>query len=464
MVEKEIGWRSPTDAFAPLSNETGAALFHGGDRAANARWSFIAANPVRRLEFIGGATLLDGAPSGLSPFEALERLTAERRSQRRALAGSAASAGAQNVTPFVSGIAGYVGYECGALAEPSAVGPPSPYTLPDLSFCAFDAVAAFDRVTQRAFVSGLTERAVAALAEKLGASRRQSSQKFSAGAATSNFSPAAYEAAVADVIQRIRKGDIFQANISQRLVASIGAGFSAYDLFCAGSTQSSAQFGAFLPLGAGNIASFSPERFFRTDLSNDGALKIIAEPIKGTRARGANEDEDRALLAALIADAKDRAENIMIADLTRNDLSRICLDGSIVEEAICEPVTHATLHHLVSRISGALREDVFPAAALAALFPCGSVTGAPKIEAMRTIAEIEKSGRGPYCGAIGYIDDSGVSDFSVAIRIGVFDDGRLSIPVGGGVTLRSDPQTEYRETMTKARHLLQWLDFGDGVR
>ena len=139
----------------------------------------------------------------------------------------------------------------------------------------------------------------------------------------------------------------------------------------------------------------------------------------------------------------------------RNDLSKICEDHSIQEEAICEAVTHASVHHLVSRISGVLRPGLGAVEALAALFPCGSVTGAPKVEAMKVIAALENSGRGPYCGAIGYMDDAGDADFSVAIRIAIVEKNRLSIPVGGGVTLRSDPGAEYEETLAKARQFLR---------
>jgi para-aminobenzoate synthetase component 1 len=225
--------------------------------------------------------------------------------------------------------------------------------------------------------------------------------------------------------------------------------------------KSSAGYAAFLPGREGAVLSASPELFFRIEPSSGGGARIVAEPIKGTRPRGATPEEDAALAAALLADPKDRAENVMIADLTRNDLSRICRDGGVREEAICALATHAGVHHLVSRIGGELLDGVDAAAALRALFPCGSITGAPKIEAMRAIAEIEGEGRGPYCGAIGFIDDAGASTFSVAIRTAVAERRsaalRLSLPVGGGVTLRSDSDAEYEETRTKARGLLAAL-------
>lgn len=450
LVEQEIDWRSPYDAFAPFAGRRGAILFSGGEIAQDARWSFFGAFPALRIEASGGSAFVGDDGASATPFEALSAAHARRRRARRPPGG----------VPFASGLIGFAGYECARHVEPGVKGAGSPYDLPDFHFAAFDAVAAFDQAERRAFIVGVSEEEVEKLRSGIGsrASPARPTPAFSTLA--SNFTAASYRAAVSDVIERIRRGDLFQANISQRLEATAAEDFDAYDVYRAISTTSSAPFGAFMNFGAAKIMSFSPERFFAVRRSGGGVRSIIAEPIKGTRPRGAAPDEDAAALADLIRDPKDRAENVMIADLTRNDLSRICRDGAICEEAICEPVTHATVHHLVSRISGVLREDVSAADALAALFPCGSVTGAPKIEAMKAIGEIEGGGRGPYCGAIGYIDDSGAADFSVAIRIAVAQGRKLSMPVGGGVTLRSDPQAEYDETIAKARQFLSCLAIG----
>ncbi|MCA8889887.1 MAG: anthranilate synthase component I family protein, partial [Parvularculaceae bacterium] len=289
-----------------------------------------------------------------------------------------------------------------------------------------------------------------------------------ARAAGSTFSTAQYRAAVAEVVERIRAGEIFQANISQVLSARLGENNTAYELFTArsiaGGIDGMANFSAFVKLNGGDIVSFSPERFFRVRHCSDG-FSVVAEPIKGTRPRGANPASDRRLAQELLNDPKDRAENIMIADLTRNDLSRVCRDGSIREDEICALMTLPTVHHLVSRISGVLRADLGPLDVLEAMFPCGSITGAPKIQAMQVIADVERRGRGPYCGAIGYIDDGGEADFSVAIRTmiatessaGSKSPASLSIPVGGGITVRSDPQSEYEETLSKAAGALTAL-------
>ncbi|MEM9015357.1 MAG: chorismate-binding protein, partial [Pseudomonadota bacterium] len=165
---------------------------------------------------------------------------------------------------------------------------------------------------------------------------------------------------------------------------------------------------------------------------------------------------DQQMAEQLLADPKDRAENIMIVDLLRNDLSKICDDHSIRVPRLCELISLSKVHHLVSQITGTLRNDVSVTDVFGALFPCGSITGAPKVQAMKVISEIEGIGRGPYCGAIGYISDTGVADFSVAIRTTILANKNSTafIPVGGGVTVRSDPAAEYDETIAKARGTL----------
>lgn len=444
MERYEIDWRSPLAAFAPLAGRDGAFLLHGGDAAVDARWSFIVAAPQRTIVSVDGRTFVDGAPICGSPFDALSRIHRERRR----------SAGSVRLPPLVSGLVGFCGYECGGFCEPTARGPTSSYGLPDLWFGAYDAIAAFDRLAGKACLYGRSAAALDALSSSLGSGDPPAPARLRFSAPESNFSREAYCKAVRELTEKIGNGDLFQANISQRLVAQADAPIDAFALFSAVARASASGFGAFFALNGVSVISQSPERFFAVNPDDAGRFKITAEPVKGTRPRGATPHEDAVMRAALIADPKDRAENIMIADLTRNDLSKICDDGTICEDSICEAVSYANVHHLASRISGRLRADINAADALGALFPCGSITGAPKVEAMKAIAEIERVGRGPYCGAIGYIDDRGGADFSVAIRIAVAEGRRLSVPVGGGVTLRSDPEAEYEETLTKARQFL----------
>lgn len=445
MILWEIDWRDPLAAFAPLAGEANAHLLHGGDRSRAAEWSIIAASP---------ATVIRAEKGGADPFLRLDDLLLGRAHPRL---------DEMAELPFTSGALGFVGYEAARFFEDCLDPPPSPFLLPDLAFGIYNAAALFSRVKRKAYVAGRDEAACRRLRDALGRDDlpRPSAPEF--GALSSNFSEAAYRDAVSEAIENILDGDYYQANLSHQLTARAAQTLSPFDLFRRLADGSDAFHGALLQYEEGAVLSNSPERFFRVEQGAYQRPRIIAEPIKGTRPRGRTPEEDRALASDLLADPKDRAENIMIADLLRNDLSRICRDGTIREDAVCALLRLANVHHLVSRISGVLREGVSASDIFAALFPCGSITGAPKIEAMKAIARIEKIGRGPYCGAIGYMDDSGAMDFAVAIRTLIVEGEKVTMPVGGGVTLRSEPQAEYEETIVKARGALAALGRLDGV-
>lgn len=266
-------------------------------------------------------------------------------------------------------------------------------------------------------------------------------------------------ARVAAAVERIRGGDFFQANLAQVLSVESDGDIDAFAVFRALS-EGDAPYGAFLNFKEGGLVSASPERFFKFAPMDDGVFRIVVEPIKGTRPRGKAAADDMAFARALRESAKDRAENTMIVDLVRNDLARVCEDGSIREDALCALKSFSSVHHLVSTVSGALVQGKTAVDAFEALFPCGSVTGAPKIEAMKAISALEGQGRGPYCGAIGWFDDGGAAEFSVAIRILIVEGRRAFVPVGGGVTLRSEPRAELQETLDKAAAQLAALGIG----
>ena len=213
-----------------------------------------------------------------------------------------------------------------------------------------------------------------------------------------------------------------------------------------------APFLAYASLPDGGIASSSPERFFRVR----GDL-IETWPIKGTRPRGSTPDEDARLAQELRASAKDRAENVMIVDLERNDLGRVCGIGSVRVPSLCEVTSHSTVHHLASRVEGRLRGDASPADVIRALFPGGSITGAPKIRAVEIIDELEPVRRGVYTGAIGYWDASGDCDWNIAIRTISVVRGTAYFHAGGGIVADSTPEGEYEETLVKATGMMRAL-------
>jgi para-aminobenzoate synthetase component 1 len=269
---------------------------------------------------------------------------------------------------------------------------------------------------------------------------------------TSNFSRPQYEAAVQRAIDYIHAGDCFQVNIAQRLVSPLRS--TPFELYQRLRERNPAPFSGYFDLGECVIASASPERFLYVGATGE----VETRPIKGTRPRGRTPDEDRLLANDLRTSAKDRAENIMIVDLLRNDLGRVCDYGSISVPALCEVETYATVHHLVSQVRGKLRPGKSPLDLLRAAFPGGSVTGAPKIRAMEIIAELEPTARGPYCGALGFVSFTGAMDTNILIRTFTFGKGWVQFPVGGGIVADSEPEREYLETLHKAAGMLRALE------
>jgi anthranilate/para-aminobenzoate synthase component I len=326
-------------------------------------------------------------------------------------------------------IAGFLSYECVLAIEPDLDLPPPPIDMPAAFF-------------------GLFEKAV-----PLPAAALQPPESLTKPQSIDQGMPREDYAAMAeDVRQRILRGDVFQVNVSHRQSAvwdKLGP-----DLLGRLPWQEALQsrFGALVDLGDTALVSASPELFLEAEGRN-----LAAEPIKGTRPRSKDPAHDQRLAEELLADPKDRAENMMIADLMRNDLAKVCDDYSISEPVLCGLRSYPSVHHLYSRIEGRLRGGLGFADALTAAFPCGSVTGAPKRAAIEAIAALEGEGRGPYCGTVFMIGE-GRAVASVAIRTAVIDKqrGRIDVRSGGGVTALSDPFAEYDEAIAKAylfRHL-----------
>ncbi len=256
----------------------------------------------------------------------------------------------------------------------------------------------------------------------------------------STIERAPYEADVAEIRDDIAAGDVYEVNLTRRLSAPLPAGADVVSLASALAGGNPAPHAAVvrLPAQGIHVASASPERFLR----REGQM-VESQPIKGTAVSA-----DRFL-------AKDRAENVMIVDLVRNDLGRVCEYGSVTVPDLCAVEHHPGLVHLVSTVRGRLRPEVGWAELLGATFPPGSVTGAPKVAAMSVIARLEPVPRGPYCGAVGWVDaDAGTGDLNVAIRTFWFADGAVHLGTGGGITWDSDPAGEWAETELKARRLL----------
>lgn len=269
--------------------------------------------------------------------------------------------------------------------------------------------------------------------------------------ATSNMTHGRYLEAVARIKQYLAAGDCYQVNLARRFaVPAEGDPWAAYRQLRA---LNASPFGAYLGTPECQILSSSPERFLRVR-----AGEVETRPIKGTRPRGDEPAEDRRLAEDLRLSQKDRAENLMIVDLLRNDLGKVCALGSIRVPRLFEVESFARVHHLVSTVTGRLAEDRTSLDLLRACFPGGSVTGAPKLRAMAIIEELEPHRRGVYCGSIGYLGFDGAMDTNIVIRTLVHSAGRTRLWAGGGIVFDSDPESEYQETCQKAAALLDLLE------
>ena len=267
---------------------------------------------------------------------------------------------------------------------------------------------------------------------------------------TSNFAPDAYRAAIQQAIDYIYAGDVFQVNLAQRLL--FPAAGEALSLYLRLRQCNPAPFAGWFDIGSAQIVSASPERFLSVRGGN-----VEARPIKGTRRRTAWPEADLFAGDDLLQSEKDRAENVMIVDLLRNDLSRVCLPESVRVTQLCTLETYQFVQHLVSAVEGTLAPGKTAIDLVRAAFPGGSITGAPKIRAMEIIAELEPTARGSYCGSLGYFGFDGSMDLSILIRTITAARGWWQFPVGGGIVAQSSPEQEYEETWHKAEGLLRAL-------
>lgn len=270
---------------------------------------------------------------------------------------------------------------------------------------------------------------------------------------SSNFSKNEYIEAIKKIIEYIKNGDVFEVNLSQKFKATLSKTFPQKKLYSILKNKNKAPFSANLFVNNIQILSFSPERFIKIKNKH-----IVTCPIKGTIKRDTNHIEDKKLAYILCNSEKDKAENIMIVDLMRNDLSKICENDSIKVSELCKIESFTNVHHLVSEIKGKLKHNIKNTDIIKTCFPGGSITGAPKIRAMEIISEIEKYNRNIYCGSIGYFSFNNIADFSIAIRTVIINNNNLYISAGGAITLDSDPLSEYQETILKAEKVISILN------
>jgi para-aminobenzoate synthetase component I len=446
MLAIPLPWSDPAVAFRALSGEPWAMLL---DSAAphprHGRYSYIVAEPRRTVEAIDGRARVDGVPVDGDGFAVLAAELARYPKPE-----------GTGPVPFTGGAVGFIGYEAGLRLERVRSRHRNPPDQPELAFGLYDIVAAYDHAARTAWVIAADPAAASrarALADRLAAPPLPAG-RLTPAPWTPELARDDYADRIGRVLEHIRAGDIYQANFTQRFLADRPDGLDDYALFERLRALSPAPFAAYLNCGAGlRIASASPERFIRLDAGGD----IETRPIKGTRPRHADPAEDAAAAAELAASEKDRAENLMITDLLRNDLGRVAAIGSVRVPVLRGLESFANVHHLVSVVTARLRPGLGPVDLLRAACPGGSITGAPKIRAMEIIDALEPAPRGAYCGSVAWIGFDGAMDSSIVIRTLCLTPDRIIAQAGGGIVADSDPDAEHDEMLVKVRPLLRAL-------
>jgi aminodeoxychorismate synthase component I len=433
------------------------------------RYSFAGADPYLVLRAFGRESVLElrrdvrpdlrGTPT-LFRGDPLELV-------RGLMPSPPGSAGAPDAPPFVGGAVGFFGHELAAQLENLAFHGRDELGLPDLCLLFVDRLLAFDHSTGICLALGLgfgsdedeaqrradqAARALDASAVPRPARARCGLERAGRAAAklvvTELFDESSYGKHIETVKEQIAAGDVYQVCLTHRLeVPFTGDPFAVYtDL----RSSNPSPFAAYLALPEATIVGSSPERFLRLTQ----ARRVESRPIKGTRPRGTSPLQDARLCTELQVSEKDRAENVMIVDLVRNDLGRVCETGSVVVSELCALEAHPTVFQLVSTVTGRLREDRDFVDLLRCAFPPGSMTGAPKLAALRILDQLEPVRRGPYGGALGYLDLRGGADLCVVIRTLLVQGKRAFVHTGGGIIADSDPAAEWQEAQDKARALL----------
>lgn len=415
----------------------------------NGRYDILSADPFITLETWGEKTLISekngNRTSEQDPFELLESLLSPMHQSQTSL-------------PFCGGAIGYFAYDLGRRIESLPALALDAEGIPEMAVGIYDWAVITDHKLKRCWLASFgldphTHTIWPDLVEILSSDTPSEPASFTVdGKLTSNLTEAAYKQAFDKIKHYITEGDCYQVNLAKRFeVEASGDAWLAYQRL---RSQNAAPFSAFFNPGNVSVMSSSPERLLQVQQDH-----VETKPIKGTRPRDlTNPDRDKQLAADLQESLKDRAENLMIVDLLRNDLGKVCKPGSINVPKPFALESFATVHHLVSTITGKLAADKTSVSLLRACFPGGSITGAPKLRAMEIIEELEPNRRGVYCGSLGYIGFDGNMDTNITIRTLVYSNNRLRFWAGGGIVADSEVESEHQEVHDKAAAMFRLVD------
>lgn len=426
----------------PILLDSDAALTSSLPTAMAGRFSIAAAAPSKKLEIYNQQQLAE--------LEQLRPLKSTGLVKESTLFNNPKI----NALPFIGGWLGYWSYDAGRLfEEQQPQQAKQDLNLPLICMGYYDWALVTDHLLQETWLVGeFSQQLVADITQHLNNKKTCQANSFKISQPfVSNLSYADYQTRFNQVQALLLSGDVYQVNLAQRFSASYqGDLYQAWQLL---REQIAAPFSAFMDFGTTTILSLSPERFLQA--SAEGLVET--KPIKGTRPRGKTAQEDQQLANELLSSSKDRAENLMIVDLLRNDLGKVCKPGSIKVPDLFTLESFTNVHHLVSRITGQLAAGKDNLDLLTASFPGGSITGAPKLSAMQIIDALEPQQRNVYCGSIGYLDKRGGMDFNIAIRTFIAHQNQLHISAGGGLVADSNGASEYQETLDKVSRLIRCL-------
>lgn len=449
---------TPVSAFLKLRGNGPAFLMESAEQGTRfGRWSFIGVHPRAQMVLRDGELTIDGRSQ---QFEDPYRAVADEL-------GRYSQAPLPGLPPFTGGAVGLFGYDLVRYVEPLGEANPDPVGLPDLALMITGALVAFDHlnhqitVISNIFLDEGTDveqaynEAVAAITEirktLAGAVPHATPRSTSPAPFTSNMGDVGYARAVETVKQYVRAGDAFQVVPSQRWSGPCPV--DPFSIYRGLRAVNPSPYMYFLEFDDFELAGASPEPLVKVT-----GRHAEYRPIAGTRPRGATPEEDNQLAAELLADEKERAEHVMLVDLGRNDLGRVCEYGSITVDSLMQVETYSHVLHIVSSISGTLRQGESPIELLRACLPAGTLSGAPKVRAMQIIDELEQHKRGAYAGAVGYLSFGGDLDTCIVIRTVVVKDGQAHIQAGGGIVVDSDAQTEVTETINKSAAVFQAIE------
>ncbi len=460
---------TPISAALKFADEENVFLLESAEEAERfGRYSFLGFDPKRTLSYRDGVyTVVDAdgvrEVAAKDPFRGLAEIV-----------GKKSVAPLPNLPAFVGGAVGYFSYDAVRYLERLPDAPPDELQVPEAYFVVTDTLIVFDHLRHKVLVISLVDAAnlrdvegegFAAAYRRAADDIRRVSERLAAPVArcalpagnggvevSSNFTRAGYEEAVEKAKEYIRAGDAFQIVPSQRFFAEI-SDLDPFLLYRGLRTVNPSPYMTYLKLGDMALVGASPEPLVRVE-----GRRVMTRPVAGTRRRGATPEEDALLAEELLADAKERAEHVMLVDLGRNDLGRVAEIGSVGLESFMEVERYSHVMHIVSTVEGDLREDLTALDALAAAFPAGTVSGAPKVRAMEIIDELEPTRRGPYAGATGYYGIDGRLDTCITLRTALLKDNRAYFQAGGGVVADSVPSLEYEETRNKAGAIVRALE------